>query len=61
MLLLHPLPFLPVVGEFVDLIVGCDGLLGTCIGKFGNGKRYPGALDIPGPDTQNKAPDEAIS
>lgn len=55
--LANPLPFVPVVGETFDLVVGCNKLADTCDQKFGQLQTsFRGEPHVPGFDAVIRTP-----
>lgn len=57
--LLSPPPFMPIQGDQLSLIAGCDGRRGTCKNKFNNVINFQGEPDLPGMDNVSRYPDHA--
>lgn len=51
-----PMPFAVAVGDGYSLTPGCDKLLATCIGKFGNVVNFRGEPHLPGQDKTLRGP-----
>lgn len=51
-----PMPYAVSVGDGYSLIPGCDKLLSTCIGKFGNVVNFRGEPHLPGQDKVLRGP-----
>ena len=54
---LHGAPFhAPDVGDVMELLEGCDKLMSTCAGRFGNGINFRGEPYLPGNDLLTRYP-----
>jgi len=51
-----PMPFAVAVGDTYSMTPGCDKLLSTCIGKFGNVLNFRGEPHLPGQDKVLRGP-----
>jgi uncharacterized phage protein (TIGR02218 family) len=51
-----PMPFAVAVGDTYSMTPGCDKLLATCIGKFGNVLNFRGEPHLPGQDKVLRGP-----
>lgn len=52
----EPPPFAPAVGDLVEIEEGCDTLLATCSGRFGNAANFRGEPHLPGIDLLTRFP-----
>lgn len=56
LILYEPPVFPPAVGDLVELVEGCDKLLATCAGRFGNALNFRGEPHLPGIDLLTRYP-----
>ncbi len=49
-------PRVPVPGDLVEIVEGCDKLLATCAGRFGNVLNFRGEPHLPGIDLLTRYP-----
>ena len=54
--LAEPLPFAPAAGDLVEIREGCDKMLATCSGRFGNAVNFRGEPHLPGIDLLTRYP-----
>jgi len=54
--LAEPPPFPPAVGDLVEIREGCDKMLATCAGRFGNAVNFRGEPHLPGIDLLTRYP-----
>jgi uncharacterized phage protein (TIGR02218 family) len=54
--LAEPPPFAPEIGDLVELRQGCDKMLATCSGRFGNALNFRGEPHLPGIDLLTRYP-----
>jgi len=54
--LAEPPPFTPAVGDLVEIREGCDKMLATCSGRFGNAANFRGEPHLPGFDLLTRYP-----
>lgn len=52
----EPPAFPPAVGDLVEIIEGCDKMLATCSGRFGNAVNFRGEPHLPGIDLLTRFP-----
>ena len=52
----EPPAFPPAVGDLVELREGCDKMLATCSGRFGNAVNFRGEPHLPGIDLLTRYP-----
>jgi len=56
-LILHePPPAAPAAGDLVEIVEGCDKMLATCSGRFGNAVNFRGEPHLPGIDLLTRYP-----
>lgn len=48
--------FAPAVGDLVEIYEGCDKMLATCAGRFGNAPNFRGEPHLPGIDLLTRYP-----
>jgi hypothetical protein len=51
-----PPAFAPAMGDLVEISEGCDRMLGTCAGRFGNAANFRGEPHLPGIDLLTRYP-----
>jgi uncharacterized phage protein (TIGR02218 family) len=56
MILHEPPPAPPAVGDLVEIEEGCDKMLATCTGRFGNAVNFRGEPHLPGIDLLTRYP-----
>jgi uncharacterized phage protein (TIGR02218 family) len=56
LMLREPPPFAPAAGDLVEISEGCDKMLGTCAGRFGNAANFRGEPHLPGIDLLTRYP-----
>jgi uncharacterized phage protein (TIGR02218 family) len=56
MILLEPPPAPPAIGDLVEIEEGCDKMLATCAGRFGNAVNFRGEPHLPGVDLLTRYP-----
>ena len=54
--LAEPPAFAPVTGDLVEVSQGCDRILATCAGRFGNAANFRGEPHLPGIDLLTRYP-----
>ena len=54
--LAEPPPFAPAAGDLVEIREGCDKILATCTGRFGNVANFRGEPHLPGIDLLTRYP-----
>ena len=52
----EPPPFPPAAGDLVEIREGCDKMLATCSGRFGNAANFRGEPHLPGIDLLTRYP-----
>lgn len=52
----EPPPFAPATGDLVEISEGCDRMLATCTGRFGNAANFRGEPHLPGIDLLTRYP-----
>lgn len=52
----EPPPFAPAAGDLVEISEGCDKMLATCAGRFGNAVNFRGEPHLPGIDLLTRYP-----
>jgi uncharacterized phage protein (TIGR02218 family) len=52
----EPPAFAPAAGDLVEISEGCDGMLATCSGRFGNVRNFRGEPHLPGIDLLTRYP-----
>ncbi len=52
----EPPAFPPAVGDLVEIAEGCDRMLATCAGRFGNALNFRGEPHLPGIDLLTRYP-----
>ena len=56
LILYEPPAFPPAVGDLVEISEGCDKMLATCAGRFGNALNFRGEPHLPGIDLLTRYP-----
>lgn len=54
--LAEPPPFAPAAGDMIEIREGCDKMLATCSGRFGNALNFRGEPHLPGIDLLTRYP-----
>lgn len=54
--LYEPPAFQPAQGDLVEIVEGCDRMLATCAGRFGNVLNFRGEPHLPGIDLLTRYP-----
>jgi uncharacterized phage protein (TIGR02218 family) len=54
--LAEPPPQAPAAGDLVEISEGCDKMLATCSGRFGNAVNFRGEPHLPGIDLLTRYP-----
>ena len=52
----EPPPSPPAIGDLVEIVEGCDKMLATCAGRFGNAANFRGEPHLPGIDLLTRYP-----
>jgi len=52
----EPPAFAPATGDLVEISEGCDRMLATCTGRFGNAANFRGEPHLPGIDLLTRYP-----